>query len=349
MPGSNLPILYSPDAETIPVDESKDIECVVESVRTLLARDRAGNGEIRADVHVKTHGFAHGEFAVLPGLPEELAQGLFCSPKSFAAIVRFSNSANRPMPDIVPDGRGLSIKVLDVDGELFPTESGQSNAQDFVFINHPVFFAANAKDFLRLEKVLEETEKNPLAATRALTGEDWNPFHWHWNEMLKVAGIVGKVPTHPASYTYYSMSPFRFGKYIAKFRVEPVNQNHESWLKTLLRFGTSSDAMRLALEETLVAESIQFDFQVQLRTSAEIMPVEDPTVRWPESESPFRTVARLALPIQDITGYSGRSEFRNLAFNVWHSMLAHQPLGGINRVRREVYPVSAAWRRQKAE
>ncbi|MEZ6094542.1 MAG: hypothetical protein R3C03_09950 [Pirellulaceae bacterium] len=76
------------------------------------------------------------------------------------------------------------------------------------------------------------------------------------------------------------------------------------------------------------------------------MPIEDATVNWPESESPFRTVARLSLPQQEIANRRFEPEYTDLAFNVWHALTDHRPLGGINRVRREVYPISAAWRRQ---
>ena len=42
-----------------------------------------------------------------------------------------------------------------------------------------------------------------------------------------------------------------------------------------------------------------------------------------------------------------QDDYQNLAFNVWHALAAHRPLGGINRVRRWAYPVSSAWRRQQ--
>jgi hypothetical protein len=106
--------------------------------------------------------------------------------------------------------------------------------------------------------------------------------------------------------------------------------------------------MRLALEETLRTQEVLFEFQVQLRTSEQSMPIEDATVEWPDSESPYRTVAHLLLPRQDITSLRTQPAYQNLAFNVWHALAAHRPLGGINRVRRGAYPVSSAWRRQQS-
>jgi hypothetical protein len=33
--------------------------------------------------------------------------------------------------------------------------------------------------------------------------------------------------------------------------------------------------------------------------------------------------------------------FANLSWNPWHALPDHQPLGGINRCRRQMYPASA--------
>jgi hypothetical protein len=77
------------------------------------------------------------------------------------------------------------------------------------------------------------------------------------------------------------------------------------------------------------------------------MPIEDPTVLWREEESPFRTVAQLVLPRQEISPLREQASYQDLAFNVWHALAAHRPLGGINRVRRSVYLESANWRRQR--
>lgn len=349
MPYAKQPLPYTVDVETIPADEAKDIERVVQAMKLLLARTQAKSGEFRADVHVKSHGYAQGEFRVLPNLPYELAQGLFEHAGVYQTVIRFSNAANQPNADAIPDGRGMAIKVLEVKGDMESTDEQSGSTQDFLMINHPVFFARNAKDFLRLERVLVEADDSPVATARgALTGGEWNPLHWHWREMIGFAQIAGKLPAQPASNTYFSTSPIRFGDYVAKYRAKPVGDLVDSYLDLIKEFGSDSDAMRLALEETLRTEQVLFEFQVQLCTSAETMPIEDVTIEWPESESPYRTVAQLALPQQDIALLRQQDDYQNLAFNVWHALAAHRPLGGINRVRRLAYPVSSAWRRQQA-
>ncbi len=347
MTSANQPLPYTDDVETVPPDEADNIQRVVQALEVMLARSQAKSGEFRADVHVKTHGYAQAELRILPNLPAELAQGLFASDGVYVAVVRFSNASSQPQPDAIPDGRGMAIKVFGVPEDKVLIDLERGPIQDFVMINHPVFFARNVKDYLRLERVLVEANGSSLTMLQgALTGGVWNPLDWHWREMLTVARIAGQLPTHPASNSYFSMAPIRFGQYVAKYRVQPAEECLDSYLELVKRFGTQADAMRGMLEETLRTQDVRFEFQVQLRTTEKTMPIEDASVEWPENESPYRTVAHLVLPRQEIASLLQQEEYMNLSFNVWHAIDAHRPLGGINRVRRWVYPLSSAWRRQ---
>ncbi|HTN77228.1 MAG TPA: catalase family protein [Pirellulaceae bacterium] len=340
------PIPYADSSEVVPPDEAADIREAVVALRTILARSYEQTGHFRGDVHVKIHGCATGELRVLPNLPAELAQGLFAQERTYPAMIRFSNAAGQPQSDLIPDGRGLAIKVLAVDGQRSAADDDTA-AQDFVMVNHPVFFAGNVKEFVRFEKILAAKPDEKLATiNQALTGGDWNPLNWHWREALTAARIAGQLPTHPASNTYFSMAPIRYGDYVAKYRVRLAGELSGSVLDLVTKLATQPDAMRLMLAETLRSQALLFEFQVQLQTATDSMPVEDATVPWPESESPYRTVAILLLPRQEIDTAEHQATCKQLAFNVWHALEAHRPLGGINRLRREVYPISAAWRGQ---
>jgi hypothetical protein len=344
----SAPLPYAENVEVIPSDEAHDISRVVQALKAMLQRSRDKTGHFQGDVHVKTHGCAAAELRVLPNLPPELAQGLFKNERTFSAVVRFSNSASQPQADLIPDGRGLAIKVFGVEVDRLTSDDTSGSSLDFVMVNHPVFFARNVKDFLRLEQVLVSADDNPLVTVaQGLTGGNWNPLHWHWREALTAAQIAGHFPAHPASNTYFSMAPIRFGQYVAKYRVRPAGDLPGSWLDLASRLGTQPDALRLMLEETLRSQQLLFEFQIQLRTSANSMPVEDASIEWPESESPYRTVALLLIPRQEIDTEQQKAMCPQLAFNVWNALADHRPLGGINRLRREVYPVSAAWRRQE--
>jgi hypothetical protein len=173
MTNANWPLPYADGVETIPVDEAEDIQRVIQALELILARSQAKSGQFCADVHVKTHGYAEGELRVLPNLPDELAQGLFGHDGVYTAVVRFSNAASQSQPDAIPDGRGMAIKVLGVEGDVVLADEQGGPTQDFIMINHPVFFARNVKDYLRLEQVLVQADDNALATLGgALTGGD---------------------------------------------------------------------------------------------------------------------------------------------------------------------------------
>jgi len=126
MANANRPVPYADDVETIPADEGDDIQRVVQALELILTRSQAKSGQFRADVHVKTHGYARGQFQVLPNLPYELGQGLFADEGIYPAVVRFSNAASQAQLDAIPDGRGMAIKVLGVKGDLVSADEQES-------------------------------------------------------------------------------------------------------------------------------------------------------------------------------------------------------------------------------
>jgi len=85
---------------------------------------------------------------------------------------------------------------------------------------------------------------------------------------------------------------------------------------------------------------------VQLCTNLYQMPVEDVTVRWAESLSPFVTVAKLRLPQQDIGGDDNLDRMDATSMSPWRVTEEHRPLGNIMRSRKEVYRTSSILRHQ---
>lgn len=332
------PIPYTDDVETVPGDESQDIERIIAVMRNLLAQSAAHTKTRDRDVHVKSHGCAVGEMEVLGGLPSIYAQGLFQAPGKYRALARFSNSAPRQQPDLVPDARGLAIQVQQVDGERLP--GSESRVQNFVMANHPAFLVSNVREYLRLQ----EARIHPATAIPALLANgDWDPRGWNWGAIGTLAEVVMQFPSHPAQYIYYSMVPFRYGDWVAKYRVivdERLTGLTLAWGGAVRH----RDALRIALTRTLLQRQLVFWLEVQLRTSTTTMPIEDATVEWPQSESEFVPVARLTLPRQDL-GAPAATELEQTPFSVWHGLAAHRPLGGLNRARRRAYEVSAEWRR----
>ena len=79
------------------------------------------------------------------------------------------------------------------------------------------------------------------------------------------------------------------------------------------------------------------------------MPIEDASVEWNERDVALRSARahphsrsrRWTVPEMEI-----RCE--STAFNPWHALAAHSPLGNMNRARKEIYKALAAFRAQRA-
>ncbi len=134
MTKTNRPLPYADDIGTIPADEADDIQRVIQALELILARSQAKRNQFRADVHVKTHGYAQGEFRVLPNLPDELAQGLFEHEGVYSALVRFSNAASQSQPDVVVQAQHLHAN--DLANHRFHEQTGLGTALGQVMQPH---------------------------------------------------------------------------------------------------------------------------------------------------------------------------------------------------------------------
>ena len=66
-------------------------------------------------------------------------------------------------------------------------------------------------------------------------------------------------------------------------------------------------------------------------------PIEDASDNW---SSPYTTVARLKLPLQDSASRKGQTLLAQVeaeVFDPWQALAAHRPLGDVQRARKVVY------------
>jgi len=91
------------------------------------------------------------------------------------------------------------------------------------------------------------------------------------------------------------------------------------------------------MEKHLEAHEASFDFMIQVQKDSVRMPVEDAGVEWSEKESPFIKVATLRISPQSFRTTDREKVSEDLSFSPAHSLIEHQPIGGINRARVEIY------------
>lgn len=271
----------------------------------------------------KLHGVASGQLVMEKNLPKEFRVGVFNHDR-LDAWVRFSSDTAPTSPDL-KSTLGIGIKLFGIPG---PTALGEDgNTADFIMQNFPIFFVENAKEMVEFTYagVVEQDYPGYLAE------------HKTTNDILdRMEKVEGSVLTA----TYWAILPFRCGaRHYVKYRLEP-----ETAPENVPNDG--NDYLAVDMARRLAQREYRFRFMVQLRTNAPTMPLDEATVEWPETESPFVHVATLILPRQDICT-RGQAEYgQGLAFNIWRVPVDQAPVGSIAEARKLAYAAGARLRHE---
>jgi len=278
-----------------------------------------------------------------PSLAARLSQGLFAKPGVYQATVRFANAASTIYNDAQADVRAMSFAV-EVPAGIIGSEPGRL---DYSMNNAPTFPINDAHAFASLMAV-EAADGNHEQISALLS--------LPWKDLLGVlkTAVLGKREQRAATRAYQQMRywsnvPFRHGAAEAvKYSAIPGSANSAQPLQTgpdLLR----DEFVRHVNDD---AQMSAFDFGLQLldparmtrwgrRRSASFW-VENATVEWKEAQAPFHIVGRLTLlpksilpPQECESGYIDVTK---------HCAPGCEPIGGINRARREAEAASRAAR-----
>ncbi len=322
--------------EYIPDGEEAEIDRIVALHRDVQEKADRKHTPVPRGQHAKQHGLVRAEFIVEPNLPANLRHGVFSKPQRFQALIRFSNG--RSQNDNKPDAHGMAIKLLGVEGERTLETATDARTQDFIMIDHPVFFVKNVHDYVPLMEDFHRVATGNLV-TKGLTGLKILLSQNYKYRILRATG--SKRPDSPLQIRYWSTTPSRLGFGAMKFSARPKLAEAPPAPKS-----TSKDKLRHAMSSHLKAHEAVFDFLVQLQTDPVTMPVEDPTVPWDEAAAPFIKVATIRIPSQSFESKEQMEFGEHLTFSPWHSVADLRPLGGINRTRKKVYEAISARRHE---
>ena len=342
------PVRYSPDVEVVTPGEDETIAQLNQTFDKILKTVAEDSGHAVRSVHAKSHGILEGELRIDEGLPAELAQGLFARPGTHKVYLRLSTNAGDILPDAVSLPRGLALKVLDVAGERLPGAEGAT--QNFIMVNGKVFQAPSAEKFLGSLKLLAGTtdraEGLKVAASTVLRSVN-KALQAVGVESTTLASLGGAPNVVPLGETYYSVTPFRYGDYIAKFSVAPVAPALTALTGTEIDASGRPNAIRETVQSEMRGIEGVWEFRVQLCRDLARQPVEDPTVEWDETEAPFQRVGLITVRPQDSWDPSRvQAVDEEMRFSIWTGLAAHQPLGNINRARNAPYKHSAEFRQR---
>jgi len=337
---SDLLVLYFKNQIAILYSDPKSIRKIImsqvsnsEIIDQIVAgavQDQIAKAPGLRQAHAKSHGCVWGEFAIADNIPENLQVGIFSKVKTYPIWARFSNgsaplSQGQLQSDKTPDGRGFAIKLLQVEGKKVLED--EPNTQDFVLLNHPIFFVRNAQDYLRLAEV----------ASGKLSPESLA------YEFGILQQIGGKKTFNPLEIQYWSATAYRLGTQAIKFSVKPQVVDAGD-----LPIPDSDNYLREALVNTLTVEKrdIYFDFLIQLQPDNDPKWVDDPTLLWDETISPYIKVATIKIPAQEFDTRDRKQFDESLSFSPWHTLPEHEPLGSVNASRLKLYQTIAQNRRE---
>jgi len=344
------PLRYMPAYEHPAADEARTLADINEQMRKIQQKTFADGGKAIRSVHAKSHGLLVGELRIAPGLPPELAQGMFATPGTLPVVMRLSTTPGDILPDDVSTPRGMAIKVIGVQGERLPGTEGDVT-QDFVLVNGPAFNKPDAASFAGSLKLLAATtdkaEGTKQVLSAALRGVE-RAVEAVGGKSPTLMALGGHPTTHPLGETYYSQVPVLWGEYFGKICVRPVSPALRALHQAPVDLGGKPDGLRDAVAAYFEEQGAEWELCVQLCTDLGEMPIEDASVVWDEQLSPYRPVARLVAGAQASWSQAREESIdEGLAFSPWHGLAAHRPLGSVMRVRKGAYEAAQQFRAQR--
>jgi hypothetical protein len=234
-------------------------------------------------------------------------------------------------------------------------DNGAHN-QDFLMINQPVFAFANTEDYLRLDRVLDRDNDvasgffAPLFIPDPSVTEEQKQRIGNSLKIIK-EDIQKTDVGNPLGIQYFSAAPFLFGPdRVMKFSAKPCTEVPPAHSPPKPR---PENYLCDALTETMSEnEDLHFDFMLQVRREGDDFGkdnelIENASSKW---EDDFVKVAKITIPMPqpDVNSEENKAHCEKLAFTPWHSLVEHQPIGSINRLRKSVYQASAEHRLEQA-
>ena len=332
-----------PRGEVISPDEAAYTSQIIDNgIQMILAtREEKGDHLYRRDAHAKTHGCVLADFTVVNTSGTPFHQGLFAKEETHKAWIRYSSGSTALQSDLAPDARGMAVKVLRVPGQKLLEGEELARTQDFVMINSPAFFIRNVEEYADLTRYQGQGSQYGYFFQGSL-----NPLKWRLREFRLGSGLLFSnwPPINLFGTRFYSMSAYKMGaSNNVKYSAKPVSCGDKKDVPDEWAIGRN--ALREHLEQYIEKSPACFDFMAQLQIPDQDMPVEDTTVLWSEKQSPFVSVARIRIPPQPAAKNMENNFCENLSFTPWHSLPEHQPVGGLNRIRKAVYQGISRYRR----
>ncbi len=307
-------------------DENKITKDIIKILKKSLLKDYDHGRPMKRRLHAKSHGLAEAELIVEPNLPPDLKAGLFKTEAIYKVWIRFSNGASTISSDYKKGVRGMAIKILDADTS-FQKQDKTMGSQDILLTNNKIIFPGTVQWQKRAMQVLFVSK---LYFICILLSFKLRGLFTFLKGQIKIANVLEQ--------DYYSGTPYLFGSGQAvKWQANPLKPSTSA-----IPINAGENFLREQLARDLANNDYFFDLNIQFQKDADEAPIEDSAIEW---TTPFIKVATIKILQQDVDTAERRKQAEEMIFSAWHCVADHRPLGGINRIRKEIYKELAAFRK----
>ena len=312
-----------------------DEEQYLQDIITTMGKQMQGlwkPGGFQRGGNTKTHGIVRAEFIVRDDLPENMRRGIYATPRTYPAWVRFSGPGPYITADIDDVGfMSISIKLMDVPGPKLMDD--EKFTLDMFGVSTPTFVTADTKSNADLQ----------YWSLKNASIFHFLKFGNHHVLDLIMQSLWIKTQSSPLESEFFSCVPYLLGEgqamqYCVRTRLKtrtPVPS---------LPFRPPDNYLRDAMVTTLARQDVEFDILLQLQTDPFLMPIENNAVYWPPKLSPRIPAAILRIPKQKFDSPAQLEFAKVLSYNPWHCIAEHRPLGNQSRARLRMYKELSTYR-----
>jgi hypothetical protein len=310
-------------------------EQYLDDIITTMGKQMQGlwkTGNYQRGGNTKTHGIVRGEFIVRDDLPENMRRGIYATPRTYPAWVRFSGPGPYITADIDDVGfMSISIKLMDVPGPKLMDD--EKFTLDMFGVSTPTFVTADTKSNADLQ----------YWSLKNASIFHFLKFKNHHVLDLIMQSLWIKTQSSPLESQFYSCVPYLLGD------GQAMQYSVQSRLKTRtpvprLPLRPPDNYLRDAMVATLAKQDVEFDILLQLQTDPFLMPIENNAVYWPPRLSPRIPAATLRIPQQKFDSPEQLAFAKVLSYNPWHTIAEHRPLGNQSRARLRMYKELSTYR-----
>jgi hypothetical protein len=306
-------------------NEEQDIQAIINAFNAQMRR-LWNPGHFERGGNTKTHGVVRAEVTVRDDLPEHMRRGIFATPRTYKAWVRYSGPGPLWQPDIEDIGfLSMAIKLMGVEGPKLLDD--EKFTQDLFATSAPTFVTPDIRRNARLQQ---------WSYQNAPVFYFFDVFHESHFLDAMMNSLWTKTQSSPLEDQYFSTVPYLLGE------GQAMKYSFHSRLKRRtpipnLPGRPPDNYLRDAMVSTLARQDVEFDICLQLQTDPFLMPIENAAVYWPPRLSPRIPAATVRIPRQTFDSPEQIAFARVLTYNPWHCIPEHRPLGNVSRARKRMY------------